>query len=60
MTPISTDFHQEPKKHEQMVANALPPQMVTNTLFGNPNQGRFQKSKQVGARFVSYNTREFL
>lgn len=37
LTPISTNFHQEPKKHEQTVAKAPPPQMVTNALFGNPN-----------------------
>ena len=37
LTPISTNIHQEPKKREQMAANAPPPQMVTNALFGNPN-----------------------
>ena len=36
LTPITTNCHQEPKKQEQAVGNAPPPQMVTNALFGNP------------------------
>ena len=35
LTPITSNCHQEPKKHEQAVGNVQPPQMVTNALFGN-------------------------
>ena len=40
LTPITTNCHQQPKRHEheheQTVGVAPPFQMVTNALFGNP------------------------